>query len=606
MTNLTQQGIAALKSGDIQAARNYLSQAVKLDNQNAAAWLALSFAVKSPEQKRYCLEQVLKLEPDNVTAVMQLAQLQSETTAESELTAYDFAVDSPPSDLVDPASAPEQTLRSRASSHMAGFVGNLFSDPYLPNSLLLWLAILLFTEGLLTLIGQPPAYWLDYNNAVYSLSWLQQALTISPWLFLAIVVLYVAVVGAIVALLNQTPASILWLALCFIHTHHTAAWLRNTFFYQFEQVNTTTQEVISLVAAIVGFILAGLLFSRTLLSPAAAEGTDGRKWRLSPFPALVTAVWFSLLSFALVYATSIPQGGWQPVDVEQQPPARMRGAIAYDSARQEAILFSGVYAWTEDAGFYSNDTWQWDGENWQELSLAQQPPGRSEHAMAFDEKRQVIVLFGGRSNGEPFGDTWEWNGQEWRQMMPAVSPAPRCCHRLWYDTEQELIILYGGYGLESTFYNDNWAWDGENWSNVDNLEFPAPTASGFASAYDPVNKQTVALLSGWPVGTYIRRDNVWTQPTLLLEPPERTGEMVYNPQQQHVLLFGGTHHFLNFNDTWRFDGQEWQQLDSPLAPSGRQGHMLFFDESRQRVMVFGGFDADGYQNDLWEFVPKGN
>jgi hypothetical protein len=54
MTNLTQQGIAALKSGDIQAARNYLSQAVKLDNQNAAAWLALSFAVKSPEQKRYC------------------------------------------------------------------------------------------------------------------------------------------------------------------------------------------------------------------------------------------------------------------------------------------------------------------------------------------------------------------------------------------------------------------------------------------------------------------------------------------------------------------------------------------------------------------------
>jgi hypothetical protein len=603
MTDLTQRGIAALKRGDIPAARNYLTQAIKLDSQNATAWLALSFVVKTPDQKRYCLEQVLKSEPDNATAVKQLARLQPETTAENQPIAPDVPVDSPPVDTAVTHSPPEQPLRHRVSTRIAAFVGALFGEPYLPISLLFWLAILISTESVLVLIGQLPGYWLDYDKAYYGLPWLRQALVITPWLFLTVMALYIVLVSGILAVLNRTAASILWLALCFIHTRNATTWLKGGVSQLFENVSIPSQEIIGLVAAVIGLAVAGLLFSQTLLSPPAAAKTNGRNWRLLPMPAAATAVWFILLFFALVRVATITPEGWQPVITERQPSERMWGAIAYDSARQQAILFSGIYAWSGNAGFFHNDTWQWDGENWQALSPAQQPPGRSEHAMAFDEKRQVIVLFGGRSNDGPLGDTWEWDGQEWRHIIPTTSPAPRCCHRLWYDSEQERIILYGGYDRESIFYNDSWAWDGQNWTNIDNLASPAPVASGFASAYDPLNQQTVVLLAGWPVGTYIKRDGVWTRPTLPVEPPERSGQMVYDPQQQYALLFGGDHQARYFNDTWRFDGQEWQQLQSPLTPSGRYGHMLFFDERRQRIMLFGGFDVDGYQNDLWEFVP---
>jgi hypothetical protein len=39
--------------------------------------------------------------------------------------------------------------------------------------------------------------------------------------------------------------------------------------------------------------------------------------------------------------------------------------------------------------------------------------------MAYDAKREVVVLFGGHDFGvhedgtNVFGDTWEWNGENW-------------------------------------------------------------------------------------------------------------------------------------------------------------------------------------------------
>lgn len=46
-------------------------------------------------------------------------------------------------------------------------------------------------------------------------------------------------------------------------------------------------------------------------------------------------------------------------------------------------------------------------------------PGRVRHAMASDEARERVVLFGGATvlhgsnvGNARFGDTWEWNGRE--------------------------------------------------------------------------------------------------------------------------------------------------------------------------------------------------
>ena len=62
--------------------------------------------------------------------------------------------------------------------------------------------------------------------------------------------------------------------------------------------------------------------------------------------------------------------------------------MAYDVVRQRGVLFGGDPAGT--------DTWEWDGANWTQIEETG-PPRRLNPAMAFDELRARVVLFGGGS-----------------------------------------------------------------------------------------------------------------------------------------------------------------------------------------------------------------
>ena len=70
---LLRAGIAAAKSGQRERARELLTRVVEQDEKNALAWLWLSGAVDSPEEREVCLENVLTLDPDNVAARKGLA-----------------------------------------------------------------------------------------------------------------------------------------------------------------------------------------------------------------------------------------------------------------------------------------------------------------------------------------------------------------------------------------------------------------------------------------------------------------------------------------------------------------------------------------------------
>src|SRR5262245_25423272 len=65
------------------------------------------------------------------------------------------------------------------------------------------------------------------------------------------------------------------------------------------------------------------------------------------------------------------------------------------------------------------DTWEWNGEVWEQRTPTTAPAARFGYGLAYDSHRQVVVLFGGQT-GPAFGqgvlgDTWEWNGTEWSQ-----------------------------------------------------------------------------------------------------------------------------------------------------------------------------------------------
>ncbi len=136
-----------------------------------------------------------------------------------------------------------------------------------------------------------------------------------------------------------------------------------------------------------------------------------------------------------------------------QPSAREGHAMVFDQARQVSLLFGGY------DGAANGETWEWDGGAWARRcdgspagdTCAAQPSARQRHGLAYDEVRDVAVLFGGH-DGAADGETWEWNGTTWTQRCdgsPAgdvcsTPPPARHSHALVYDAVRERVLAFGG------------------------------------------------------------------------------------------------------------------------------------------------------------------
>jgi hypothetical protein len=99
---LLEQGIAALKAGHKAEARSLLMQVVEQDERNERAWLWLSGAVDTDEERRTCLENVLAINPNNGMARRGLEHLLA-SKGVRQLSAV-----SPPTPSAEPAPTPRE------------------------------------------------------------------------------------------------------------------------------------------------------------------------------------------------------------------------------------------------------------------------------------------------------------------------------------------------------------------------------------------------------------------------------------------------------------------------------------------------------------------
>jgi hypothetical protein len=91
-------------------------------------------------------------------------------------------------------------------------------------------------------------------------------------------------------------------------------------------------------------------------------------------------------------------------------------------------------------------------------------------------------------------------------------------------------------------------------------------------------------------------------------PPGRTGghTLAYDQVRQRVVLFGGYDGKTGtrLGDTWEWDGEQWT-FAADTGPSGRTNASLVYDETRQRILLFGGTGQPGNyygdNNDSWEW-----
>lgn len=138
--------------------------------------------------------------------------------------------------------------------------------------------------------------------------------------------------------------------------------------------------------------------------------------------------------------------------------------MAYDSKRQRVVLFGGD-------GVQANDlsaVWEWDGATWMRIAAGTGPGARSRHRMAYDSMHGVIVLYGGQvgtGTGARYPqDTWACDGVKWEQKA-TQGPPPRYVHAMAYDTRRQRLVMSGG-GRGGPPYNllrDLWECDGAQW-----------------------------------------------------------------------------------------------------------------------------------------------
>jgi hypothetical protein len=249
-----------------------------------------------------------------------------------------------------------------------------------------------------------------------------------------------------------------------------------------------------------------------------------------------------------------------------------------------------------------NDTWEWDGQIWIQVSNIGPSP-RVNHAMTYDAARKRTVLFGGeRSTGAEvlhFADTWEWNGEYWTQVSD-TGPSARSEHAMTYDTSISRVVLHGGAGDTR---GETWEWDGETWTQTENEIGPGLRA-GHAMAYDEARKRVV-LFGGHSAADPARRETwerhgaTWAR-VADTGPESRFGHaMTYDGKR--VILFGGDIDGGLSGATWQWDGKHWAQRGD-FGPAPRGSLAMAYDNVRDRVVLFGGSDAQGHYGDTWELA----
>ena len=165
---------------------------------------------------------------------------------------------------------------------------------------------------------------------------------------------------------------------------------------------------------------------------------------------------------------------------DEGPGPRSRHCLVYDAGARATVLFGGI-VWIGE-GSLRADTWELRGGRWSPVECDEHPPARHRGAMTYDASRGHAVLFGGHSwlNGF-FRDTWTYAQGSWRRWRAGWwgrQPSPRCGHCMAYDEEIGAVVLFGGIDPSDRPLGDTWLFDGAAWKPVSGK---APEARRYAA-----------------------------------------------------------------------------------------------------------------------------
>ncbi len=336
-------------------------------------------------------------------------------------------------------------------------------------------------------------------------------------------------------------------------------------------------------------------------------------------------------------------GAWTQLDPAIAHPSDRREHIAvYDRKGDRYLMFGGF-------GFYStapehnfNEVWELsmtDPPTWNLITIPGNAPGpRKQVQWGYDVARNRLLIFGGYGQhyaGDPVtwqNDVWELklNGQpQWRELNPiGTAPQGRLAGVAVFDPKRQRFIGFGGTAGAPV---DTWSLDlhGEpEWSTINTGGQHPDGAYGMGAIYDPLRDRMVVFGGSLGAAYYGSQNNiweltlddspVWTQlypadPDAAKPSPRRSMTAAYDPLRDRMIIYGGFDAVPNsdqfLGDTWALSmsGQlAWHELTpAGTVPSGRDASASIYDPTHDRMVVFGGWTPNVVLGDT-EFLTFGD
>ncbi len=177
-------------------------------------------------------------------------------------------------------------------------------------------------------------------------------------------------------------------------------------------------------------------------------------------------------------------GRWTAVGAIEGGPGRRYGhAMVAAPARGSVFLFGGSSLDVNGR----EKLWEWTASDrtWRDHEGPGVDPLRNMPGLAWDEKREVLILYGGRNavTREKLASAFEWGGAGWRPIPD--DPGPRIAPCLISDGDGSTILVGGRADAPET-----WRWNGRKWSVVSGVGAPNERPRR-GSAWDPVRARMV-------------------------------------------------------------------------------------------------------------------
>ena len=287
------------------------------------------------------------------------------------------------------------------------------------------------------------------------------------------------------------------------------------------------------------------------------------------------------------------------------PEARNGHILAADA--HGPMMFGGGQGGEPAAELVPAHTWVWTGAHWTQAPhrlATPAPTARSRAAAARIQHPSLgdgVLMFGGRAGFTRNNQTWFWRrvsgGGEWHRLLPTTSPVARDGAAMAYDSRRNQLLLFGGHNASEIALSDLWIWTGSNWSQRTQGSCPSwpPGVAQHALSYDAVTDRV--LLHGAGTGTWDWDGTCWTQRSGPVAIHPVIGiSMSLDPGRGRVLLGPGARSNVSSLDDrlLAWSGAAWLDMTPRLRwLTGRAGAGMAHAAAHDRMVLFGGLSEYG-------------